>query len=76
MNKVISIERGRVKEPVYEVIGIDKDNKIIVYKEGTLGEIVDDELLGDGETEFNTMDDVIKNMDIFSNYMHYYRRVK
>lgn len=74
-NKVINIANNKNKS-VYEVIGIDRDNKIIAYKEGTIEEIIDNELLDDGESVLNSMDDVIKNMDIFSKYTHYYKRIK
>lgn len=76
MQKIISIGGRKIKETVYEVIGIKNDNKIIAYKEGTISEIVDNEMLDDGETVFDTIDVVIKNMDCFSEYQHYYRIVK
>jgi len=70
---------NRVKKSsnsVYEIVGVTKE-KSITYKTGTLKQIIDNELLENSvDIIHETIDDVVRDMDIFSSYKHYYRIVK
>ena len=61
-----------MEEQVYEIVGIN-GNKVRVYQSGTIGQIEEDELLD--QMKHETIDDIIRDMDCFSDYKHYYRKV-
>lgn len=62
-------------EDIYEIVGINGD-KVRVYKSGTIKQIEEEELLdNDGKVSHDTIDDVIRDMDCFSDCKHYYRKV-
>ena len=62
-------------EPIYEIVGI-KGDKVKVYQSGTIKQIEENELLdNDGKVSHETIDDIIRDMDCFSDYNHYYRKV-
>lgn len=62
-------------EQIYEIVGIKGDN-IRVYQSGTIKQIEENELLdNDGKVSHETIDDIIRDMDCFSDYKHYYRKV-
>lgn len=63
-------------ESIYEIVGV-KDGKAIIYKAGTIKQICKDELLDiEGVVNHKDIDDVLRDMDIFSNFTHYARRIK
>lgn len=61
-----------MEEQVYEIVGIN-GNKVRVYQSGTIRQIEEDELLD--QMKHETIDDIIRDMDCFSDYKHYYRKV-
>lgn len=65
-----------MKNKKYEMIGINKSGKVIAYKGETVEDFVENELLSvNGERSPVDMDEVVRDMDIFSDYTHYYRPV-
>lgn len=64
-----------MKQQVYEVVGI-KGNEIRIYKSGTIKQIEENELLDNGgKVTHKTIDEIIRDMDIFSDYKHYHRKI-
>lgn len=63
---------GQAIEKVYEIVGV-MGGKAITYKAGTIAEIEENELLKNHDVEHGTIEEIITDMDIFSNYKHYYR---
>ncbi len=63
-------------ESIYEIVGI-KDGDVVTYESGTIRQICHDEILDiEGEIKHNNIDDVLKDMDIFSDYKHYAKKIK
>ena len=58
---------------VYEVIGINKNGKAIVYQSGTIQQIQENEFLT--EIKHRNIESLLKDMDTFSSYTHYAREV-
>lgn len=64
-----------MSEQIYEIVGI-KGDKARIYQSGTIKQIEENELLdNDGKVSHKTIDDIICDMDCFSDYKHYYRKV-
>lgn len=62
-------------EQIYEIVGV-KGDKVRIYQSGTIKQIEENELLdNDGKVSHETIDDIIRDMDCFSDYKHYYRKV-
>lgn len=64
-----------MSDQIYEIVGI-KGDKVRIYQSGTIKQIEENELLdNDGKVSHETIDDIIHDMDCFSDYKHYYRKV-
>lgn len=58
----------------YEIVGIQKGKEQRVYKSGTVEEIERDEMLN--QMEHKTINDILRDMDCFSDYKHYAKEVQ
>lgn len=58
----------------YEIIGINSNNKIKRYAIGTIREIEANEMLD--QVKHNTIEDIIRDLDCFSDYKHFYKEAK
>lgn len=58
----------------YAIIGINSNNKIKRYAIGTIREIEANEMLD--QVKHNTIEDIIRDLDCFSDYKHFYKEAK
>jgi hypothetical protein len=62
-----------IENPIkYQIVGIQTGKEPRIYKTGTIEEICRDECLNEyGFDKHETINDVLRDMDCFSNYVHY-----
>lgn len=61
-------------EPVYDIIGVREDGKIRKYQSGTIKQIEENEILN--QMQHKNINDILRDMDCFSDYKHYAKEIK